>query len=1107
MFGTSNKCRFFLLFTIVAFLYACTSPIDPKLAQSLQGKSTLTITVAGSGVNGSKTIVPDLVSSVTSYSVTLTSKDSPAFATRTADFLTNELITFQDIETGLWDIKLEAKKSDGIILASALQENYALAVDTTTVNLSLEPVLSGKGSLALNVQFDSLDVDSVTCILKNSANEEVNPITVSPITPLSASIKVITISANDLEKGAYTLSMNFKQGGESLGVFTESINIFSGLVSDKWIDSTGTLISKRIYASTDFATANVKLSMLTLDGLNTTQFAFNSGAGIEDTVFTLNDYPLSALTFTAVESVLGQSIAYSWNDTSYGLIKSESKSNPLLLKAGFNTLKISVTAPSRGLTKNYIININQTPFNTGLSTAKMQMAFVPKGTFQRDAIPTNTSYVSSFYMGKYEVTRAQYLQVMGYDTSDISKSPTANCPVQNITWFDAVSFCNKLSELEGFEKVYRLTNVVLTQSNMPGISNITNASVSTDFSKNGYRLPTEMEWLWAGMSAPVDGQNGNVNTSAYLKDFVASTGSNNASDYAWFGTSVTAPVGTKLPNELGLYDMNGNVWEFCNDRGANAFVTPSGALENYTGSVENASYCAARGGSYYDPIANLKFTLTMHAHATFSPFYGAGFRVARNAEERYTISYNANNATNGTLPAELKTYEKGASVIVEKNIGNLTKTDCTFAGWTTSLNSPGASYGLVDTMANIILIDKNITLYAVWIPNNLTFETTQTEIIINGEDTNNKISGSFEFPQGITRITYAFVDNLAITELSFPSSITSYNSGPPNYLSGMFVRFSNLKKASFAPGSTLVGYNQFSGCSNLAIVQLPDSITEVGTSAFFETGLSSIILPSKLCIIGTSAFQGSKLKSVFIPKSVSSLDVSAFLSCSELVSITVASDNPYYSSVNGVLYNKAKTDLKKVPENYNAENKKFTIPETVTSVSMRAFFNCKNIEELEIPASCSEILTYCFEDAKIKKVSIALDNPSYVTSAECNAIYNKNFTKLYFIMPNAESITIPNTVTEIVNAAAYKCRLTSVTIPENVTIIGSFAFNCSNYLATVNMKSVMPPTITSNVFSYDYNYSDVLQKITVPDETSVTAYKAAVGWSDYSAKIFLYVPE
>ncbi len=224
------------------------------------------------------------------------------------------------------------------------------------------------------------------------------------------------------------------------------------------------------------------------------------------------------------------------------------------------------------------------------------------GVFQRDDNSGNLTEVSTFRMGQYEITQAQYIAVTGAPNPSWCVAPNVlqnnlNRPVEKLTWYDAVEFCNKLSELEGLPLAYTITGRV-PASGYP----ITDAVVTLT-GENGYRLPTDAEWQWASMGA----------SDKRKKKFSGSTGSNKIEDYAWFfDNSVdgllpsdpdygTHQVGTKLPNELGIYDMNGNVEEWCWDLYDSY---PAGQLENPKGAAAS-SFRLVRGGSW---ISNMSRT-------------------------------------------------------------------------------------------------------------------------------------------------------------------------------------------------------------------------------------------------------------------------------------------------------------------------------------------------------------------------------------------------------------------------------------------------------------------------------------------------------------------
>jgi formylglycine-generating enzyme required for sulfatase activity len=146
--------------------------------------------------------------------------------------------------------------------------------------------------------------------------------------------------------------------------------------------------------------------------------------------------------------------------------------------------------------------------------------------------------IGSFKIGKYPVTQEQYQKVMGTNPSYFQNNPQN--PVEMVTWFDAQAFCKKLSQITG----------------------------------KTYRLPTEAEWEYACRAG--------TTTRFYFGD-----DANQLKDYAWYGgnsNDTTHPVGQKKPNGWGLYDMSGNVWEWCEDsclRGGSWYYAPRSCHSAY----------------------------------------------------------------------------------------------------------------------------------------------------------------------------------------------------------------------------------------------------------------------------------------------------------------------------------------------------------------------------------------------------------------------------------------------------------------------------------------------------------------------------------------------
>jgi len=201
-------------------------------------------------------------------------------------------------------------------------------------------------------------------------------------------------------------------------------------------------------------------------------------------------------------------------------------------------------------------------------------------------------------------------------------------------------------------------------------------------------------------------------------------------------------------------------------------------------------------------------------------------------------------------------------------------------------------------------------------------------------------------PSSVTSIgDWAFVDCRGLTTVVIPSSVTLIG----NYA---FLRCSGCTTVAIPSSVTSIGEGVFAGCSGLTTVAIPSSVTSIGDYAFSGcSGLTTIEIPTSVNSIGNDVFSYcSGLTSVTIPSSVTSVANYAFYGCSGL--ITVDSNNPNYSSLDGVLYDKSQTLLIHCP---TSKIESFIIPSSVTSIGNAAFNNCRELTTVTIPSSVISI--------------------------------------------------------------------------------------------------------------------------------------------------------
>jgi hypothetical protein len=389
---------------------------------------------------------------------------------------------------------------------------------------------------------------------------------------------------------------------------------------------------------------------------------------------------------------------------------------------------------------------------------------------------------------------------------------------------------------------------------------------------------------------------------------------------------------------------------------------------------------------------------------------------------------------------------------------------------------------------------------------------------------------SIDIPEGVTSIgDYAFAGCEQLKEITIPSSVEQF--GGNVFCNTGFTSLPKLPESL-----TVIPKSMFYECTQLTSIEIPENITMIDECAFCRCPISEIKIPASVTNVGVAAFANCKnITDLTIPDNVTEIGFNAFNGCSNLKTVKLSANITSLnqgiftecSSLESIIIPNGVKSIGKFAFMYCSSLGSINLPETLEEIGEQAFFGCSSLKQLFIPKNFvrfkkdenNTYWSFIYGCTSLTSVVVDEDNPVFDSRDNCNAIIEtasntlvagcittkipEGITAIGFWafggFHDLTSITLPHSLNRIEQSAFNGSGLREITIPENVSYIGAFAFSSCNSLKDFYCCAEKVPKAESSAFG-NTNLKEVT--LHVPAE-SVDAYQATEPWSNFKKIVAL----